>query len=74
MCLIALEALGSVYANTQIAVALFPPFEGAPVTIGRPHLSFEHPSEQLRYRDVFFSGLSSGPMCNVCIQRYRDVL
>jgi len=62
MGLVTREALGSVYGNSQIAVALLPLFERAPIAIRCPHFPFEYASKELRYRDVFFSGLLSGPV------------
>ena len=47
MRLVSAKALRSIQADSQIAVALLPLFERAPITIGSPHLPFEHASEEL---------------------------
>ncbi len=46
MRLVSAEALGSIYADSQIAVALLPFLEHVPVPVGGMHLPLKHASDE----------------------------
>src|SRR5579862_8702584 len=73
MRLIPGEALRSIYADSQIAVTLFPLFERAPVTVRRPHFPFQQATDEFRDGRVLLGSLSPAPSGQFGIACYGQV-